>query len=111
MFWIRSESLARDVHDMTSERNLTVRTFTDHNTKEVYKGFDHKFTRDCEWIALALVIGDVTVFYLDGPEAVTELHCYLEDIEDGASMIGVYHLQPGTTAPFYHDPNWKPATS
>lgn len=76
-----------------------------------YEGFDRRFTPDADWVAVALVVGDVTLFYLDGPQAATALHVYLDyEIEDGARLIGVYRRLPGTCAPFADADQWQPAT-
>ena len=56
-------------------------------------------------------IGDVRLFYCDGPEAATELHEYVESFEDGGRLIGVYRRVPGTLAPFYDSFKWTPTVA
>ena len=70
----------------------------------MYTGFDRRLIpNEAEVIAVALVVGDVVVFHLDGPEAVAEVRRYLEyEIEDGARLVGVYRREPNTIDPLYH---------
>ena len=73
-------------------RTTTIETRT-------YTGFDRRLIpNEAEVIAVALVVGDVVVFHLDGPEAVAEIQRYLEyEIEDGGSPR--WHLPPRAEHP------------
>ena len=87
-----------------------MRSFYVRGFDRTFTGFDHTFDPNCEWIAQVLIVGDLPTLYLDGPEAASEVHEYLQTFEDGARLLGVFRRLPGTQAPVADADKWTPAT-